>query len=238
MALRNQPYLPLYIQDYLTDEKLNECSASTQGVYIKIMCVMHKSDEYGTILLKQKDKQNESKCLNFATKLSRLLPFTIDEINDAVCELVDEGVLIVDGDKLVQKRMVKDNALSNVRSESGKKGAFAKANAKAKPSAKQLANSESEYEDEIESELNNAFGIFWESYHSITTKPKTDKEAALKYFSKLSPEERQKAIDQIKPYADSIEDKRYCKKARTYLADKNFNDEFAAVRPKYKKLNG
>ena len=36
----------------------------------------------------------------------------------------------------------------------------------------------------------------------------------------------QKAIDNIQPYWNSLRDKKYCKKARTYLADKNFNDEF------------
>ena len=59
MALRDQPYLPLYVQDYLTDEKLNNCSASSQGIYIKIMCLFHKCDPYGGILLKQNDKQND-----------------------------------------------------------------------------------------------------------------------------------------------------------------------------------
>ena len=60
MALRDQPYLPLYVQDFLTDEKLIECSASATGVYIRVMCIMHKSDPYGMILLKQKDKQTSS----------------------------------------------------------------------------------------------------------------------------------------------------------------------------------
>ena len=35
MALRNQPYIPLYVQDFLTDEKLNQCSPASQGIYIK-----------------------------------------------------------------------------------------------------------------------------------------------------------------------------------------------------------
>ena len=71
MALRDQPYIPLYIQDFLTDEKLIECSAESTGVYIRLMCIMHKSDEYGTILLRQKDKQNSNNCLNFANKLAK-----------------------------------------------------------------------------------------------------------------------------------------------------------------------
>ena len=122
MALRDQPYLPLYVQDYLTDEKLNNCSASSQGIYIKVMCLFHKCDPYGGILLKQNDKQNESICLNFARKLSKQLPFDSIEINEALIELLHEKVLLIDGDFLFQKRMVKDNDISNKRSEIGKKG--------------------------------------------------------------------------------------------------------------------
>lgn len=70
------------------------------------------------------------------------------------------------------------------------------------------------------------FQQFWDSYHLITGLQKTDLQAAQKYWNKLSDTERQKAIKNIKPYYDSLKDKKYCKKARTYLADKNFNDEF------------
>jgi hypothetical protein len=66
MALRDQPYIPLYIQDFLTDEKLIECSAQATGVYVRLMCIMHKSEDYGKILLRQKDKQKPKQIENFA----------------------------------------------------------------------------------------------------------------------------------------------------------------------------
>lgn len=90
MALRNQPYIPLYVEDFLTDEKLNLCSAATQGIYIKMMCIFHKSENYGGILLKQKDKQNSSTPFNFACKFAKLLPFSFDEILFAITELIDK----------------------------------------------------------------------------------------------------------------------------------------------------
>jgi len=149
MALRDQPYLPLYIQDFLTDEKLIECSASSTGIYIRLMCIMHKSEEYGTILLKQKDKQSSEPLQNFASKIAKQLPYTFDEVYAGLDELISEGVIIIDGDKLFQKRMVRDNEISEIRSEAGKKGGlktqrFAKAKVK--------ANSEYEYEYEDENE--------------------------------------------------------------------------------------
>lgn len=153
MALRNQPYLPLYVQDFLTDEKLMECSASATGIYIRLMCILHKSDEYGTILLKQKDKQKENNCLNFAYKLAKFMPYTVDEILSGLTELKNEGVIEIDDDKLTQKRMVKDNAISDARALAGKKGGEKTQFAKANNKANDEANSESEYE--IEYDIDN-----------------------------------------------------------------------------------
>lgn len=140
MALRDQPYLPLYIKDYLTDEKLSMCSWSTQGVYIKLLCLLHKSDPYGTILLKQNDKQDTDFALSFAIKIAKLLPIEIDTLSAALEELIREGCLIIQEDKLFQKRMVRDNEISIERSKSGRKGGkktqqFAKAKRQAKVEA-------------------------------------------------------------------------------------------------------
>lgn len=140
MALRDQPYLPLYVQDFLTDEKLIECSAFATGIYIRILCIMHKSDEYGTILLKQKDKQTDKQINNFAIKLAKQMPYSLDELISGLTELINEGVLQKGGDKLMQKRMVKDNAISIIRADAGSKGGFAKA----KSIAKDVANTEYE----------------------------------------------------------------------------------------------
>ena len=169
MALRKQPYLPLYIQDFLTDEKLIECSASATGVYIRIMCIMHKSDEYGTILLKQKDKQNSKQIINFAYKLAKYLPYDIDIIINGLTELVSENVLIIDGDKLIQKRMVRDNEISKIRSKAGKKGGLKTQNfAKAKIEAKH----EYEYVNEIVIDLYKGIEIFFDE----DCRPKTEKQ--------------------------------------------------------------
>lgn len=130
MALRTQPYLPLYVQDFLTDEKLAECSASTVGVYIRLMCLMHKNDPYGKILLKAKYKQNVkqigeqnlyySTC--FALQVSKNLLFSEQIVCSALYELIEEGVLYLDGDAICQKRMVRDGEISLTRTEIGKLG--------------------------------------------------------------------------------------------------------------------
>jgi len=147
MALRDQPYLPLYVQDFLTDEKLMECSASATGIYIRVICIMHKSEPYGTILLKQKDKQTDNQIKNFALKLAKYLPYNIDEIVKGLTELINEGVLQNGGNKLLQKRMIKDNELNIIRAKAGKKGGL-KTQLFAK--AKSEANTENENENENE----------------------------------------------------------------------------------------
>lgn len=153
MALRDQPYLPLYVQDFLTDEKLMECSAQSTGVYIRLICLMHKSETYGQIKLK-----NNSGDLvkSFASQLAKHFPYDFHIVEKSLVELLNEKVLTMEGDFLIQKRMVKDNQISLLRANSGKIGGkktqesnFAKANAKAKTEANHKANPE--YEIEIES---------------------------------------------------------------------------------------
>lgn len=122
MALRDQPYLPLYVQDFLTDEKLVYCSASSTGVYIRLMCIMHKSVDYGKILLKQKFKQTVKQEKNFASQLALQLPYNLLEVENAITELVNEGVLQISGDILFQPRMVRDFDISEKRSSSGSLG--------------------------------------------------------------------------------------------------------------------
>ena len=202
MALRDQPYIPLYVQDFMTDEKLSECSAESTGVYIRVMCIMHKSQEYGTVLLKQKDEQNPSKIKNFAVKLHRLMPYSVDVIERSLTELVDEEVLTIEGDVLMQRRMVRDGNISLIRANAGSKGgkaaqgkSVAGSFAKAKKQAKEQANTEYEYEDEIEDEIevkgtkkrkcvHPLFDSFWQAYPKRIAKAKAEEA-----FSKLNPDE-------------------------------------------------
>lgn len=122
MALRDQPYIPLYVQDVLTDEKLVECSAVAHGVYMRLLCILHKQDKYGVLNLKQKYKQTESKTKNFAFMLAKQMPFPESVIEDGLKDLLEEGVIQMTDEILSQKRMVKDGELSIMRTENGKKG--------------------------------------------------------------------------------------------------------------------
>ena len=71
-----------------------------------------------------------------------------------------------------------------------------------------------------------SFDDFWNEYHRVTKKPKTDKEPAQKKWAKLTKEEQQKAYDKAAEYSLTSTDPQFLKKARTYLENKTFNDEF------------
>ena len=115
MAQRNLRYLKLYVQDFMSDEKLNECSAEATGVYIRLMCIMHKNEEYGVVRLKAKDKHSGRPVADLARKLARQMPYDAKTIERSLAELLEEGVLHLDGDVLYQKRMVHDGKVSAAR---------------------------------------------------------------------------------------------------------------------------
>lgn len=163
MALRDQPYLPLYIQDYMTDEMLAACSFYNQGIYVRIMCVFHKSETYGGILFKQIPKQNFSTSKYFAYILSKQTGVSEEEMANAIEELLFFSVLRimeVDGVPfLYQKRMVHDFEVSEKRSKSAKKGGgnpALKEKVLFKQTSKQVDKQNTEYENQYKEEVSNS----------------------------------------------------------------------------------
>lgn len=183
MARRQQPYIPLYVQDFMSDEKLNECSAESTGVYIRLMCVMHKSEEYGKILLKQKYKQNteqnDGNCLQFARQLTKQMPYDIEIIERSLKELLEEGVITLDGDTIYQKRMVRDAELSDKRAVAGKKGGDQRkaSEPKEEPAGEKKEPAEKDGLQE------RRFDEFWALYPK-----KVGKGAARKTWAKIKPD--------------------------------------------------
>jgi hypothetical protein len=235
MALRDQPYLPLYIQDYLTDENLNECSAASQGVYIKIMCVLHKSSDYGKILLKQNDKHDSNQIRNFALKFTKHITFSVGVIESALIELIENKVMSIDGDILYQKRMVKDNEISIKRSEAGKIGGEKTQFASKFAKAKHKANSENENENDNENiikDINDKFNLFWKVYPK-----KKAKQNAEKAFQKINPDDLLleviiSAIEKSKTTEEWIKEKgKFIPHPATWLNGKRWLDEDVEPHP-------
>lgn len=212
MALRNQPYLPLYVKDFRSDDKLARCSASSHGVYILLLCILHSESEYGKILLRQKERQSSNTIKNFADVFVRMMPFRVDEIEAALTELVEFDVIQIDGDVLYQKRMVKDGKISELRASAGKKGSdttngkrnFAASKRPAKSSAKKQQNTAIVIENEnaIESvsddEITEAIKRFKEHRKKLK-KPMTDYAVELlrRELEKLAPQNTDKQVELI-----------------------------------------
>ena len=105
------------VDAFVSDEKLNECSASANGVYIRVLCLMHKSEEYGKVRM-----HGAKEVCEMAERLSRHLPYPVDTIASGLDELLGAGVLYTEDGCLCQKRMIKDGQISETRSRSGKLG--------------------------------------------------------------------------------------------------------------------
>jgi hypothetical protein len=209
MSRRNQPYIPLYADDFQTDEKLVMCSAESTGVFIRIMCLMHKSEPYGKILLKQKFKQTGKQILDFASQLAIYFPYDTTTIERALTELVEEDVLQMDGDFLVQKRMVRDAEISEIRGNVGKQGGKKSAEKRKSQTdsdtsfALDFAQAKSQPNTGIGIGIGNEVGIVNENGLSVIEKKETaiaprnvPHETIHTYFSEIGfPNEAAKFID-------------------------------------------
>jgi len=122
MPLNNQPYLPLYVDDWMNNNKLKLCSPGSHGLMISIMCLMHKEEEYGKILLKQKFKQTDKQILNFASQIAKQTSFDLLDVELYLTELITEKVLFFEDDYLICNRMVKMANISTIRAGVGKEG--------------------------------------------------------------------------------------------------------------------
>lgn len=122
MALTDQPYLPFFVDDWMNNTKLKECSPGAHGVMVSIMCLMHKSEHYGILELKAKYKQSESKISNFALYLHKVTCFEVSDLATFLNELIENKVLIVDEDRLISVRMLNDGIKSTNKAAAGSKG--------------------------------------------------------------------------------------------------------------------
>lgn len=254
MALRNQPYLPLYVMDFIADEKLAECSAESTGVYIRVMCIMHKQEEYGVIKLKAKDKQSDNQIQNFAIKLTHQMPYSEKVIERSLVELLDEDVLQMNGDCLSQKRMVRDGEVSRKRAEAGAKGgrssrhpSYIIKKENKTEGKKQTAHEDDESEIKDENDkailkeqklttIEERWIRFWEAYPK-----KSGKGAAEKSFKKIKPNK-----ELFEKMMNALETAKVCKQWKadngqfipypaTWLNQKRWEDEYEGAAQKDNK---
>ena len=110
-----EPAFQFYPNDWLGDPELRLCSAATRGVFIDLMCLMHKSKVYGKLLINGSSPSQGT--------LKTLLRIHHKTYHKAFKELLEYGVLKVDSEGVYYNaRMIKDKALREMRRECGRLG--------------------------------------------------------------------------------------------------------------------
>ncbi|HEV3443731.1 MAG TPA: hypothetical protein VG099_03760 [Gemmataceae bacterium] len=113
--MAKMPFLQFFPSDWLSDECLSTCSLAARGLWIHMLCLMHKNVRRG--YLSQGDK-----ALTLA-QLARTAGVTTEEAATLVQELETSGVTACNEHGIIySRRMVRDEALRLVRSEAGRKG--------------------------------------------------------------------------------------------------------------------
>lgn len=109
------PAFQFYPADWRKDPSVQALSYFDKGVWFEILCLMHESEQRGKLLLNGKPMPDEA--------LSRLLGLDKQILTKALTTLLDYGVASRDEQgALISRRMVRDENLRQIRTESGKKG--------------------------------------------------------------------------------------------------------------------
>lgn len=110
-----RPSFPFYPGDWLSNTELQSCSLSAQAVWIKLMCFLHKSKPYGTLMVNHKVVP--------MVNLARMLGLPIEELTTYIQELEDAGVFKRTKEGAIKSnRMIRDEELRNLRAAGGSKG--------------------------------------------------------------------------------------------------------------------
>lgn len=111
-----RPSFQFYPGDWQRDAALRSCSVGARGLWIEMMCIMHQADPYGVLVL-------NDKAIGPA-QLARMVGASEKEVGRWLGELTAAGVHSVDdAGRVFSRRMVRDEALRNIRAEGGKGGA-------------------------------------------------------------------------------------------------------------------
>jgi hypothetical protein len=109
------PAFQFYPADWRADIGIQSLSYHDRGVWFEILCLMHQSEERGRLVLNGRPMSDEA--------LSRALGLPVDELTATLERLLDYGVATRDDDgALVNRRMLRDEAVRRMRAEAGRRG--------------------------------------------------------------------------------------------------------------------
>lgn len=110
------PAIQFYPADWRKDPGVQSLDYFDRGVWFEILCLMHESPERGKLVLNGEAMPDEA--------LARILGLDNQTLTKTLTTLLKYGVASRDQENgaLINRRMVKDEALRQIRTESGKKG--------------------------------------------------------------------------------------------------------------------
>lgn len=110
-----QPWFKFYPQDWRGDEELRSCSIGARGLWVEMLCVMHKAEPYGHLLINGKQV--------LPRQMAKLAGISDAECMKYILELESAGVYSRADDKSVySRRMVRDKAKAEQAKQWGKGG--------------------------------------------------------------------------------------------------------------------
>ena len=111
-----RPSFQFYPADWRKDPGVQALTYHDRGVWFEIICLLHESEERGKLLLNGRPMPDDA--------LARLLGLDKQKLNQTLSILIEFGVAqrCDETGALMNRRMVRDEALSKIRAESGKKG--------------------------------------------------------------------------------------------------------------------
>lgn len=110
------PAIQFYPNDWRSDVGVQSLSYHDRGVWLEILCLMHGSAQRGKLLLNGKPMPTEV--------LARLLGLDKQKLEQTISNLLSFGVASIDDETgaLMNRRMVKDEEIRQIRKKAGKKG--------------------------------------------------------------------------------------------------------------------
>ena len=185
---RKLPYIHFYPNDWMSDENVRCCSIAARGLWIDLLCLMHKNEHRGYLSRPNGTPYSTEQIANMAGICQ---DFAIDLLS----ELVDNGAASKTDDGIIyNRRMVRETNLSRVRSQSGRLGGLTKwqnrwqndSKVDGKIDGKMIASADNDNDNDNDNEKNIQRGMGREKIEAIyqAYPRKVGRGAALKAIEK------------------------------------------------------
>jgi uncharacterized protein YdaU (DUF1376 family) len=217
---KNLPNIPIYIGDWERD--CNVLSLQSEAAWMRIVFKLWTKGKQNSIKIPTKSLQNLWRCCEVEMN---------DILNDLIYNEIAEITMNSGFVEFTCRRFVKENNISEIRSEAskGNKKDKKRVTKPKQTSNKNEQNTDNDYDIDnenenvikIEIEIYPTFDDFWEEYDKKVGK----KEIIEKKWEKLPQKTKEEILRYIPNYKLSQPDKKFRKNPETFLNNESWNDE-------------